>query len=440
MIRYIGKRLLWMIPVMLGIAILIFSIMYICPGDPAQSMLGPSATAVELAAKREELGLNDPYIVRLGRYLYQTFIRFDLGDSYKYGTSVFEGLMERMRYTLVIALLCMALQVFVGTPLGIAAATHHNGVADRICMLLALVGVSIPAFWLALMLVLIFAVNLNWLPTSGVDNGLFSFIMPCIANSFAGIASQARHTRSSMLEVIRSDYIVTAKAKGLSPRTVLLRHALPNALIPIITIIGNGYFDLAYMSRETRELATRPFPSFSGIDFPRDYPVQEVTDGDVIPLRGRDLRVFFIPDHAVGSLAFLDERARILFSGDEFMAHGKALHGSVAHWAQMLEKLMPYRDRFDHLCAGAWPMMDASIVYNQLACARHILAGNEGDRAQPGRFPGEERVDAEGRRIWKRRIPHPGDGPADINRDIEYKRVMRFAGTSITYDVRHIDD
>ena len=101
---------------------------------------------------------------------------------------------------------------------------------------------------------------------------------------------------------------------------------------------------------------------------------------------------------------------------------------------------MPYRDRFDHLCAGAWPMMDASIVDNQLACARHILAGNEGEPAKPGRFPGEERVDAEGRRIWKRRIPHPGDGPADINRDIEYKRVMRFAGTSITYDVRHIDD
>lgn len=203
---------------------------------------------------------------------------------------------------------------------------------------------------------------------------------------------------------------------------------------------NNSYFDLAYMSRETRELATRPFPSFSGIDFPRDYPVKEVTDGDVIPLRGRDLRVFFIPDHAVGSLAFLDERARILFSGDEFMAHGKALHGSVAHWAQMLEKFMPFRDQFDHLCAGAGPMMDASIVDNQLACARHILAGNEGERAQPGRFPGEERVDAEGRRIWKRRIPHPGDGPADINRDIEYKRVMRFAGTSITYDVRHIDD
>ncbi len=240
MIRYVVKRLLWMIPVMLGIAILIFSIMYICPGDPAQSILGPSATPVELAAKREELGLNDPYIVRLGRYLYDTFIRFDLGSSYKYGTSVLGGLLERMRYTLVIALLCMALQIFVGTPLGIMAATHHNGIWDRVSMFLALVGVSIPAFWLALMLVLIFSVNLGWLPTSGVDAGIASFILPCIANSFAGIASQARHTRSSMLEVIRSDYIVTAKAKGLSRRTILFRHALPNALIPIITIVGNG--------------------------------------------------------------------------------------------------------------------------------------------------------------------------------------------------------
>ncbi len=240
MIRYIGKRLLWMIPVMLGIAILIFTIMYICPGDPAASILGPSATGVEIAAKREEMGLNDPYIVRLGRYLYDTFIKFDLGNSYKYGTSVFEGLADRMQYTLVVALLCMALQIFVGTPLGIMAATHHNGVSDRVSMFLALVGVSIPAFWLALMMVLLFSVNLGWLPVQGVDQGLKCYILPCIANSFAGIATQARHTRSSMLEVIRSDYIVTAKAKGLSERTILFRHALPNALIPIITIIGNG--------------------------------------------------------------------------------------------------------------------------------------------------------------------------------------------------------
>ena len=240
MIRYIGKRLLWMIPVMLGIAVLIFSIMYICPGDPAQSLLGPSASAVELAAKREEMGLNDPYIVRLGRYLYQTFIKFDLGTSYEFGTSVFAGLMERMQYTLVIALLCMALQVFVGTPLGIMAATHHNGLWDRISMFLALVGVSIPAFWLALMLVLLFSVKLGWLPASGMG-GIQYYILPAIANSLGGVAGIARQTRSSILEVIRSDYVTTARSKGLTEREVVYKHILPNALIPIITVAGGSF-------------------------------------------------------------------------------------------------------------------------------------------------------------------------------------------------------
>ena len=239
MSRYIIKRLLWMIPVMLGIAILIFSIMYICPGDPAASMLGAGATQVEIEAKRIELGLNDPYIVRLGNYLKQVFLHFDLGTSYMYGTPVLDGLLSRMKYTLIIAVICMLLQIAVGTPLGIVAATHRNGIADRICMFIALMGVSVPAFWLALMMVVVFAVNLGWLPAYGVG-GLRYYILPCLANCLAGIASQARQTRSSMLEVIRSDYITTAQAKGLSRRDVLLKHALPNALIPIVTIVGNG--------------------------------------------------------------------------------------------------------------------------------------------------------------------------------------------------------
>ncbi|NLO83918.1 MAG: ABC transporter permease [Clostridiales bacterium] len=239
MSRFIIKRLLWTIPVMLGIAILIFSIMYVCPGDPAASLLGNGATQVELQAKREEMGLNDPYLIRLGRYLKQVFIDFDLGDSYMYGTPVIDGLLARMKYTLIIAFTCMGLQILVGTPLGIIAATHRNGLADRFCMFIALLGVSIPAFWLALMMVVAFAVNLNWLPAYGVG-GIEFYIMPCLANCFAGIATQARQTRSSMLEVIRSDYVVTAQAKGLSKNEVLLKHALPNALIPIITIVGNG--------------------------------------------------------------------------------------------------------------------------------------------------------------------------------------------------------
>ena len=156
-----------------------------------------------------------------------------------YGTPVIDGLMERMKYTLVIAISCMLLQIFIGTPLGIIAATHRNGIADRICMFIAMLGVSVPAFWLALMMVVVFSVKLGWLPAFGVGSFKY-YIMPCLANCLAGVATQARQTRSSMLEVIRSDYVTTAKAKGLSEREVLLKHALPNALIPIITIVGNG--------------------------------------------------------------------------------------------------------------------------------------------------------------------------------------------------------
>lgn len=202
---------------------------------------------------------------------------------------------------------------------------------------------------------------------------------------------------------------------------------------------NNSYFDLAYMSAETRPLATIPFPSFAGITFPRDYPVQIVDDGDVIPLKGRDLRVLKIPDHAVGSLAFLDEKERILFSGDEFMPMGKSLNGSVSHWAAMLEKVMAVRDKFDRMFGGGGEL-EPRIVEEQLACVQHILAGNAGKPVQPGRFPGEERVDAQGRRIWKRRIPHPGDGPQDFNAGIEFKRVMEYANTAITYDLRRITD
>lgn len=237
--KYIVKRLLWMIPVLLGIVVVIFTIMYFCPGDPAASILGNGATPAALEAKRAEMGLDKPYIVRLLNYLNQVFLHFDLGDSYFTNQSVMSGILYRMPYTITIAVICMLLQILIGTPLGITAATHQNGLADRFCMIVALLGVSIPGFWLAMMMVILFAAKLNWLPAYGVG-GIQYYILPCIANAFAGIASQARQTRSSMLEVIRSDYVVTARAKGLSERDILYKHALPNGLIPIITVIGNG--------------------------------------------------------------------------------------------------------------------------------------------------------------------------------------------------------
>ncbi len=238
--RYILKRLLWMIPVILGATILIFTIMYFTPGDPALFILGSEATEAQLAAKRAELGLDQSYLIQLGRYLADVFLHGDLGISYVYNTSVIGELMIRLPRTLTLGVLCMLLQVLVGIPLGIIAAVNHNKLGDHLSMFIALFGVSVPQFWLGLMMVLVFAVQLGWLPAYGIG-GIEFYIMPMIANAFAGIASQARQTRSSMLEVIHSDYIVTAKSKGLSRMDVIVKHALPNALIPVITVLGNGF-------------------------------------------------------------------------------------------------------------------------------------------------------------------------------------------------------
>lgn len=234
MSRYVIKRLLWMIPVVLGVAILIFCIMSFCPGDPAEIILGSGATEAELAAKREMLGLNRPFFVRLFDYLKTVFLEFDFGTSYSFGQSVTKDLMARLPRTLTIGFFGILLSVLVGVPLGITAAVHQNGWGDRISMVVALVGVSMPGFWLGLMLVIFFALKLRWVPASGFETWQ-CYILPCIANSMGGIATLARQTRSSMLDVIRADYIVTARAKGVSERKVRYKHMLPNALIPIIT-------------------------------------------------------------------------------------------------------------------------------------------------------------------------------------------------------------
>ena len=237
--NYIRRRLLWMIPVVLGVTILIFTIMYFIPGDPVKMMLGQEATPDEIAAKRQELGLNDPYFVRLGKFVGDIVFHFDFGDSWVYHTPVTTELLNRFPRTLTIAAICMLLQICIGIPLGIFAAVNQNGWGDRVSMFMAMFGISMPNFWIALMLVLFFSVKLGWLPPYGIG-GLEFYILPCVANAFPGIATQARQTRSSMLEVIRSDFITTARAKGMSEFQILMKHALPNALLPVITIIGNG--------------------------------------------------------------------------------------------------------------------------------------------------------------------------------------------------------
>lgn len=239
MARYIIKRILWLIPVILGVSILIFTIMYFVPGDPAQVILGQSATQQEIEALRESMGLNDLYIVQLGRFLKETFLEFNLGSSYVNKVSVSDSLLQRFPQTAIIALVSCFLQVVIGIPLGVTAAVHHNKWQDRVSVVGAMIGISIPSFWLASMMILLFAYHLGWLPAYGID-GWTSYIMPCFCAALAGIATEVRFTRTYMLEQIRSDYVVTARAKGMPERIIRYVHALPNTMIPLITGIGGS--------------------------------------------------------------------------------------------------------------------------------------------------------------------------------------------------------
>lgn len=239
--KYIVKRLLWMIPIVLGVAVLVFTLMLFCPGNPAEIILGGTATEAEVAAKTEELGLNDPYLVRLGEYLSDVFLHGDLGASWSTNVDIMTSIMERLPRTMMLTIVTLFISFGLGIPLGIIAATHQNRWQDTGSMLVALIGLAIPNFWLALMLVLVFSVNLGWLPSMGIDNGIFSYILPAISGCMTSFATCARQTRSSMLEVIRADYITTARSKGVPERDVIVKHALKNALIPIITMFGTTF-------------------------------------------------------------------------------------------------------------------------------------------------------------------------------------------------------
>ena len=238
--RYVLKRILLIIPIILAVTVIVFTIMYLTPGDAVDVVAGANASDEELQAIRESLGLDKSYIEQLGSYIYNTFLKFDLGKALVNKTNITDDLAARFPYSITMAIISIVLAVVVGIPLGIYSALHQNTLGDRIAVVVAMLGVSIPHFWLALMSVLLFAVKLGWLPAYGVGGWQY-WVLPIIASGLGGIASMARQTRSSMLDVITSDYIVTARAKGVSERKIVMRHALPNALLPIITVAGTMF-------------------------------------------------------------------------------------------------------------------------------------------------------------------------------------------------------
>ena len=242
MLRYIWKRLLLMIPVIVGLSFILFCIMELTPGDPARAILGEYATAEEVAQLRTEMGLDDPFFVRYGRYMYNA-VRGDFGTSYRTEVPCAEEIADRFPSTLRIAFFAMLIAVAAGIPVGIISAVKQYSAIDMSSMVSALLFTSIPPFWLGLLMILIFSVKLHILPAVGSQTWKH-FIMPAVAMAAAQMATLVRMTRSTMLEVIRQDYIRTAKAKGADSPRVIFIHSLQNALLPVVTAVGISFSNL----------------------------------------------------------------------------------------------------------------------------------------------------------------------------------------------------
>ena len=244
MIKMILKRIFQLIPVLLITMSMTFVITRVLPGNPAVSILGPQATVEDIAKMEEEMGLHDPMPVKYINYM-KRILTGDLGTSYRYNRPVADLIFEKLPNTLQIALASLIIALLIGVPVGIISAVKQYSLFDYISMIAALIGVSMPSFWLGLMLVLIFSVNLGWFPTMGmgvISNGIGDVIshlfLPSLCLSFGSMANFARISRSSMLEVIDQDYMKAVRAKGIRENVVIIKHGLKNALPPIVTVLG----------------------------------------------------------------------------------------------------------------------------------------------------------------------------------------------------------
>jgi peptide/nickel transport system permease protein len=330
--RYIAKRLLNLLPVVLGITLLVFAFLHLIPGDPAITMLGDRATPQQVEALRERMGLNQPLPLQYFKFLWD-LIRLDFGTSIITGVPIAEEIRIRWPATFELSVAAMLVASILGIPAGVLAAVRKNSFVDNLTMSGSLLGVSLPVYWLGLLLIYFFAVNLNWLPPSGrlsIDAGFafkpitgfyvldallrFDFkalqdvlkhlILPALTLGTIPLAILARITRSAMLEVLSQDYIRTARAKGLLERWVIFKHALKNALLPVVTIIGLQFGTLLGGAILTETIFSWPGIGswiYEGI-LNRDYPVVQ---GGVVFVAVAFVLINLIVDL---SYAFLDPR------------------------------------------------------------------------------------------------------------------------------------
>lgn len=281
MLAYIVKRILATIPVMLVVALTVFSLLFLAPGDPATMIAGDQASAADIERIRQSLGLDQPFLVQFGTWLWR-LVHFDLGNSVFTGQPVTALMAERVGPTLSVMLLTLILSIAIAVPLGVVAAWKSGSWIDRAIMSVSVVGFSVPLFVVGYILAWAFALKLQWLPPQGytpLSEGVWPWlqrlILPAITLGFVYIVLIARITRASMLEVLQQDYVRTARAKGLGPRKVLFLHALKNGAVPVITVIGIGFAALIGGTVVTETVFTIPGMGRLTVDaiLRRDYPV-----------------------------------------------------------------------------------------------------------------------------------------------------------------------
>ena len=304
MLRYLVRRLLLTIPVLLGVATLVFALIHLVPGDPAQAMLGEGAAPEELVKLRHSLGLDQPLLAQYKSFL-SGIARGDLGTSFRYNTPVTSQIREKLPNTAKLAVAAMVLAVLFAIPLGILAAVFRGTIVDYSAMTVALVGISMPNFWLGPLLAILFAVRLGWLPVSGTGS-IWHLVLPAVTLGAALSAILARMTRASLLEELRELYVLAARARGVSRTRAVLGHAFRNSLIPIVTIIG-----LQFGAVLTGTIITETIFAWPGlgrlliqaINF-RDYPLVQ---GCILFISVTYVAMNLLTDLAYG---FLDPRIR----------------------------------------------------------------------------------------------------------------------------------
>ena len=305
MLSLLGRRLLLAVPTLFGVLIVVFLLLYVAPGDPVQAMVGERADAATIARLRAELRLDDPLPLQFVHYA-TGILRGDFGRSYITNRPIVQDIAERFPRTLLLATAAMLLATLTGITIGVLAAIRPNGWFDRIALAITYLGISFPVYWIGLLLIVLFAVTLRWLPASGYGRWEF-LVLPALTLGSRSIAYLARVTRSAMLEVLGADFVRTARAKGLAEQVVIVRHALRNALIPVVTVIGLDFG--AYL---TGSILTETIFSWPGIG---RYVVQAISRRDLPAVQGAVLflSVVFVVVNLLTDLVYqrVDPRVRV---------------------------------------------------------------------------------------------------------------------------------